>query len=144
VALRDWPLLHSHIERGSFPNIVKAEKLLFRVAERWTLCRRLLRGFVGPSLGNTKPRLDRAGLGLKLSNPMTLDANGNLSPGGVKVLTLGGADASGTITATTEIFTDADPDGSWSGAAPMATARQQLNALLLPDGNVLVVGGENG
>jgi len=60
-------------------------------------------------------------------------------PGG-RVLAIGGRDGS-PPTRTTEVidFDVADPTWRYSGS--MAEPRQHMNAVLLPDGNVLVVGG---
>lgn len=74
--------------------------------------------------------------------PIQLDAIGNILPGGVQVLAMGGADKFLNITNTAEIFTDGFPDGQWAAAASMNQARRFLNGVLLPDGNVIAIGGE--
>ncbi len=58
-----------------------------------------------------------------------------------KVLVTGGSDPA-TNTAETIDLNAATP--AWQATAPMAFARRQLNATMLPDGKVLVTGGTSG
>jgi hypothetical protein len=58
-----------------------------------------------------------------------------------KVLTLGGGDPP---TATAEVIDLNSPTPAWRLVAPMAYARRQANATLLPDGTVLISGGHGG
>ncbi len=55
-----------------------------------------------------------------------------------EVLTLGGGNPA---TATAEIMATGDPHPSWRFTASMNQARRHPNAVLLPDGEVLVIGG---
>ena len=55
-----------------------------------------------------------------------------------KVLVMGGGDPP---TNTAEVIDLNQPSPSWRAVGSMAFARRQLNATLLPDGNVLVTGG---
>lgn len=55
-----------------------------------------------------------------------------------QVLILGGGEPA---TNTAEIINLADPEPTWRFTAPMNYGRRNLNAVLLPDGKVLVVGG---
>jgi hypothetical protein len=72
-----------------------------------------------------------------------------LLPGLQKVLALGGNKidpepptlGTNPPTATAEILDLAQPAPSWRYTSPMHYARQHANAVLLPDGTVLVVGG---
>jgi hypothetical protein len=57
-----------------------------------------------------------------------------------KILMVGGSDPP-LNTAELIDLTAATP--AWSSAAPMSYARRQMNALLLPDGTILVTGGTN-
>lgn len=63
-----------------------------------------------------------------------------LLPGAQKVLTAGGA-ASSTPTGTAEILDTAEATPKWRFTAPLAHPRQLANSVVLPDGQVLVVGG---
>jgi hypothetical protein len=65
--------------------------------------------------------------------PLTL-AN-NYAP---KVLTMGGGNPS---TATTEIIDLSQPKSSWQWGPSMSQPRIEMNAVILPDGKVLAVGG---
>ncbi|HEY9065434.1 MAG TPA: galactose oxidase-like domain-containing protein [Burkholderiaceae bacterium] len=58
-----------------------------------------------------------------------------------KILVLGGGDPP---TSTAEVIDLNQPSPSWRTVASMSVARRQLNATLLPDGNVLVTGGTSG
>jgi hypothetical protein len=58
-----------------------------------------------------------------------------------KILLIGGADAP---TNTVEMLDLNQATPAWRLVAPMSVARRQLNATLLPDGNVLVTGGTSG
>jgi hypothetical protein len=55
-----------------------------------------------------------------------------------KILMVGGGDPPKK---TAELIDLTAPMPSWSPAAPMSFARRQMNALILPDGKVLVTGG---
>jgi len=57
-----------------------------------------------------------------------------------KVVVMGGGE---TPTNTAEIIDLNAPTPSWQNVAPMAYARIQMNATLLPDGKVLVTGGSS-
>lgn len=57
-----------------------------------------------------------------------------------KVLILGGGDPA---TDTAEIIDLADPNPTWGLTASMNHARRNLNAVLLPDGKILVIGGNS-
>ena len=58
-----------------------------------------------------------------------------------KVLVMGGGDPP---TSTAEVIDLNAPSPAWRAVASMQFARRQLNALLLPDGSVLVTGGTSG
>jgi hypothetical protein len=58
-----------------------------------------------------------------------------------KILVLGGGDPP---TNTAEVIDLNQPSPTWRQVAPMAYARRQTNATLLPDGTVLVTGGTSG
>ena len=58
-----------------------------------------------------------------------------------KILVVGGGDPP---TNTAEVIDLNQPSPTWRAVAPMSIARRQLNATLLPDGNVLVTGGTSG
>jgi hypothetical protein len=67
-----------------------------------------------------------------------------LPPGLNKVLIVGGHDRGQTdplATATAEILDLSQPSPSWRYTAPMSNRRMHLNAVVLPDGKVLVAGG---
>ena len=61
-----------------------------------------------------------------------------LLPGLRRVLAIGGGNP---VTATTELIDVSDGSPRWRFAEPMHEARKHANAVLLPDGTVLVVGG---
>ncbi|MGQ0669744.1 MAG: galactose oxidase-like domain-containing protein, partial [Actinomycetota bacterium] len=61
-----------------------------------------------------------------------------LLPGLDRVLAVGGGSPP---TQTAEIIDLSEPYPSWEDTAPMHQARKHLNAVLLPDGTMLVVGG---
>ena len=63
-----------------------------------------------------------------------------LLPGTDRVLAIGGENG-GATTATSEILDLGSPAPSWRFTAPMTFPRKNLNAVLLPDGSVLAVGG---
>ncbi len=63
-----------------------------------------------------------------------------LLPGLDRVLAIGGENG-GLATATTEILDLGAGAPSWRYSASMAFPRKNFNAVLLPDGNVLAVGG---
>lgn len=73
--------------------------------------------------------------------------NGNRSYGSAvmyadgKILVVGGGDPP---TNTAEVIDLNQPTPTWRQVAPMKNARRQLNATVLPDGNVLVTGGTSG
>ncbi len=58
-----------------------------------------------------------------------------------KILVVGGSDPA---TNTAEVIDLAQPAPAWRSTASMTYARRQLNALMLPDGKVLVTGGTGG
>jgi alpha-D-ribose 1-methylphosphonate 5-triphosphate synthase subunit PhnH len=58
-----------------------------------------------------------------------------------KILVVGGGDPP---TATAEVIDLNTAAPAWRAVAPMSIARRQLNATVLPDGNVLVTGGTSG
>jgi Galactose oxidase-like, Early set domain/Kelch motif len=63
--------------------------------------------------------------------------------GSSKVLLIGGAtngDANGS-TATTEELDAANPGADWQFRAPLPESRRNVNGVILPDGNILAVGG---
>jgi hypothetical protein len=64
--------------------------------------------------------------------------------GSTKVLLVGGANGNPDLsTATTEQFDAADPSAGWSFKAPLPESRRNVNAVILPDGDLLAVGGNN-
>lgn len=68
--------------------------------------------------------------------------NSVLLPGLNKVLIMGGSPRNnGTATNTAEIIDFSSPTPQWRYTASMTYARNWANAVLLPDGTVLVVGG---
>jgi galactose oxidase-like protein/Kelch motif protein len=69
------------------------------------------------------------------------DGNMILLPGLKKVLAAGGAPDGSHATATAEIIDVSSNHPRWRYTAPMHHARLDSNAVLLPDGTVLVVGG---
>ena len=60
-----------------------------------------------------------------------------------KILLVGGGDPP-KKTAELIDLTSVTPPPAWTSAAPMSYARRQMNALLLPDGKILVTGGTSG
>ncbi len=71
-------------------------------------------------------------------------ASGALLPGGPtgswKVMMFGGKGA--LPRDTTEMFDAANPGAGWTYRAPIPEPREDMNAVLLPDGKILGVGGE--
>jgi hypothetical protein len=64
--------------------------------------------------------------------------------GSTKVLLIGGANGDAALsTATTEQFDAADPTAGWSFKAPLPESRRNVNTVILPDGDLLAVGGNN-
>jgi hypothetical protein len=62
-----------------------------------------------------------------------------------RILMMGGAATnSGATTATTEILDLGATAPTWRATAPMEQARRNFNAVLLPDGTVFAVGGNQG
>jgi hypothetical protein len=59
---------------------------------------------------------------------------------GNRVLAIGGSD-DGLPTTSTEMIDFDDPTPAWRPSGSMAERRQHLNAVLLPDGTVLAIGG---
>ena len=57
-----------------------------------------------------------------------------------KIVVMGG----GAPTATAEVINLSDPSPAWRTVAPMNFARRQINAVILPDGTIVVVGGTSG
>ena len=66
-----------------------------------------------------------------------------LLPGGRRVLALGGV-VNGVTTATAELVDLGASQPSWTPTASMLEPRRNLNAVLLPDGTVLALGGNRG
>lgn len=62
--------------------------------------------------------------------------------GSTKVLLLGGGDPSGS-TAATEIFDYSNPAAGWQLAAPMPHTRTHMSPVIMPDGTILTIGGNN-
>ena len=60
-----------------------------------------------------------------------------------RVMLIGGYNGSGQPTNSAEIIDLATVTPQWRGTAHMALARMEHNAVLLPDGNVLVIGGRS-
>ena len=64
--------------------------------------------------------------------------------GSNKVLLIGGANGDATLsTATTEQFDASNPAAGWSFKAPLPESRRNVNTVILPDGNLLAVGGND-
>ncbi len=73
-----------------------------------------------------------------------------LLPGGPngswRVMLMGGSDARSASgvngsTASTEVFDAATPSAGWSPRAPLTEPRRNVNTVILPDGDLLAVGG---
>jgi len=64
-----------------------------------------------------------------------------LLPGLTQVMTSGGQNNSGVVTASTEILDLTAAKPAWHTVGPMHTARMHQNLVLLPNGTVLAVGG---
>lgn len=62
--------------------------------------------------------------------------------GSNKVMLIGGT-SGGVVTATNEIFNAANPAAGWQYAAPLPQPRRNTNTVILPDGKLLTVGGNN-
>lgn len=62
-------------------------------------------------------------------------------PGLDEILVIGGANNPSGTTATTEIIDFSNPSPQWRYSGPMNFARENGNAVMLPDGTVLMVGG---
>src|SRR5206468_8141724 len=60
-----------------------------------------------------------------------------------RVMLVGGYNGSGQPTSSAEIIDLADPAPRWQLTAHMSFARMEHNAVLLPDGKVLVIGGRS-
>lgn len=102
--------------------------------------------FINPSKGTLTPA-PAAGMSKAYAASVLL-------PGGVsgssRVMVLGGADhlrdSSGTYTAphaATQVLDAAHPGAGWRPKAPLPEPRIFANVVILPDGSLLVVGGEN-
>ena len=65
--------------------------------------------------------------------------------GSSRVMLIGGAyDSHADLsTATTESFDAAQPGGTWQLRAPLPESRRNVNGVILPDGNILAVGGND-
>lgn len=62
-----------------------------------------------------------------------------------RVMLIGGVSSQGALpTNSVEIIDFSSPTPAWSATAHMAFRRMKFNAVLLPDGQVLVIGGESG
>jgi hypothetical protein len=59
-----------------------------------------------------------------------------------RVMMLGGGDRISTTTSSTEII-DLSAGGPWVSKAPMSSARIEMNAVILPNGKVLALGGSS-
>ena len=57
-----------------------------------------------------------------------------------KILYVGGG---GPATASAEVIDLNDPNPVWRSVAPMEFARRNCNATLLPNGEVLIIGGNH-
>lgn len=62
-------------------------------------------------------------------------------PGLNEIMVIGGANGQNGTTATTEIIDFSEASPQWRYSAPMNAARENGNAVVLPDGTVLMVGG---
>lgn len=87
--------------------------------------------------------LDTAGTGAWTFAALTVFPQRRLAGSSVvledgRVMNVGGGDPP---TATTETFDWNAPSPTWQAAAPMHYARRHLDAVLLPDGSVLAIGG---
>ncbi len=60
-----------------------------------------------------------------------------------RVMVIGGYAGKGTPTSTAEIIDFGTPAPEWAGVSHMALARMEHSAVLLPDGQVFVVGGQS-
>ena len=71
-----------------------------------------------------------------------------LLPGGpdgsTRVMMIGGRTHAGEPHATTQVFDGARPHDGWRSRAPLPRARVFTNAVILPDGTLLAVGGVGG
>lgn len=97
-------------------------------------------GFVWTKLASMKRNRYGFGSGVLLPGPPS---------GSSRVLMIGG-NASGNGAepesgdATTELFDAGNPGAGWSFRASLPEGRKNLNAVILPDGKLLAVGGNNG
>ena len=66
-----------------------------------------------------------------------------LPPTQERVMLIGGYAGSGPPTSSAEVIDLSQGTPQWSGAAHMSFARMELDAVLLPDGTVFVVGGRS-
>lgn len=73
--------------------------------------------------------------------PGRYEAPSVLLPGLHRVMVIGGFTGSGQPTSSCEIIDLSAPEPSWASAPHMAQARMEHDAVLLPTGQVLVVGG---
>lgn len=60
-----------------------------------------------------------------------------------RVMVIGGYPGMGSPTSTAEIIDFSNPAPEWTGVTHMALARMEHSAVLLPDGQVFVVGGQS-
>ena len=60
-----------------------------------------------------------------------------------RVMVIGGYPGTGSPTGTAEIIDFSNPAPEWAGVTHMALARMEHSAVLLPDGQVFVVGGQS-
>jgi N-acetylneuraminic acid mutarotase len=72
----------------------------------------------------------------RISHTATLLPNG-------KVLIVGGEDTNGNTLKTAELFTPSGTNGTWAATGSLTTARNSHTATLLPNGTVLVAGGQD-
>ena len=71
---------------------------------------------------------------------LPLTAANNYTP---RIMILGGGDRSTTTTASTEIIDLSLPAATWVTKAPMSLARIEMNAVILPSGKILALGGSS-
>ena len=60
-----------------------------------------------------------------------------------RVMIFGGGDRIATTTASTEMIDLSAAGASWAAKAPMSSARIEMNAVLLPNGKILALGGSS-
>jgi hypothetical protein len=101
--------------------------------------------FAGPSQTTARLTLDPVGVfDIQLANFGYRRGGVSvlLPPGGDRIMMAGGA-LDTTITATAEIIDLSDSAATWQYTTPMNFPREHVNAVILPDATVLVVGGHS-